>query len=30
MAHACYCVTKHNAPLERMECPTPEPGGPRF
>jgi len=27
MTHACYCVTKHNAPLERMECPTPEPKG---
>ena len=27
MAHACYCVTKHSAPLERMECPTPEPRG---
>ena len=25
MTHTCYCVTKHNAPLERMECPTPEP-----
>jgi propanol-preferring alcohol dehydrogenase len=25
--HACYCVTKHNEPLERMECPTPEPRG---
>jgi propanol-preferring alcohol dehydrogenase len=23
--HACYCVTKHNAPLERRLCPTPEP-----
>jgi propanol-preferring alcohol dehydrogenase len=23
--HACYCVTRHNAPLERMDCPTPEP-----
>jgi D-arabinose 1-dehydrogenase-like Zn-dependent alcohol dehydrogenase len=22
MTHACYCVTKHNAPLERMDCPT--------
>ena len=21
MTHACYCVTKHSAPLERMECP---------
>jgi len=27
MTHACYCVTKHNAPLERMDCPTPEPRG---
>jgi len=27
MTHACYCVTKHNAPLERMECATPEPKG---
>jgi hypothetical protein len=27
MTHACYCVTKHNAPLERMDCPTPEPKG---
>src|SRR5262249_10019920 len=27
MSHACYCVTKHNAPLERMDCPTPEPRG---
>ena len=27
MTHTCYCVTKHNAPLERMECPTPEPAG---
>ncbi len=27
MTHTCYCVTKHNAPLERMECPTPEPQG---
>ena len=25
MTHACYCMTKHNAPLERMDCPTPEP-----
>jgi D-arabinose 1-dehydrogenase-like Zn-dependent alcohol dehydrogenase len=25
--HACYCVTRHNAPLERMDCPTPEPKG---
>jgi propanol-preferring alcohol dehydrogenase len=25
MTHACYCVTEHNAPLERMDCPTPEP-----
>src|SRR5262245_14149987 len=27
MAHACYCVTKHNAPLERIDHPTPEPKG---
>jgi D-arabinose 1-dehydrogenase-like Zn-dependent alcohol dehydrogenase len=27
MTHACYCVTTHNAPLERMECSTPEPKG---
>ena len=27
MTHACYCVTTHNAPLERMDCPTPEPKG---
>ena len=27
MTHACYCVTEHNAPLERMDCPTPEPKG---
>jgi D-arabinose 1-dehydrogenase-like Zn-dependent alcohol dehydrogenase len=27
MKHACYCVTKHNAPLERMDCATPEPKG---
>jgi D-arabinose 1-dehydrogenase-like Zn-dependent alcohol dehydrogenase len=27
MTHACYCVTQHNAPLERLECPTPEPKG---
>jgi len=27
MTHACYCVTKHNQPLERIECPTPEPKG---
>ena len=27
MTHTCYCVTKHNAPLEQMECPTPEPAG---
>lgn len=27
MGHVCYCVTKHNAPLERMEMPTPEPRG---
>ena len=27
MTHTCYCVTAHNAPLERMECPTPEPKG---
>jgi D-arabinose 1-dehydrogenase-like Zn-dependent alcohol dehydrogenase len=27
MTHACYCVTKHNAPLERLDVPTPEPTG---
>jgi D-arabinose 1-dehydrogenase-like Zn-dependent alcohol dehydrogenase len=27
MTHACYCVTKHNQPLERIDCPTPEPKG---
>ena len=27
MTHACYSVTTHNAPLERMDCPTPEPKG---
>ena len=27
MTHACYCVTEHNQPLERMQCPTPEPKG---
>jgi len=27
MTHACYCVTKHNQPLERLDCPTPEPKG---
>ena len=27
MTHTCYCVTKHSAPLERMQCPTPEPKG---
>ena len=27
MKHACYCVTEHNAPLQRMDCPTPEPRG---
>jgi D-arabinose 1-dehydrogenase-like Zn-dependent alcohol dehydrogenase len=27
MTHACYCVTEHNAPLERMDCLTPEPKG---
>ena len=27
MTHACYCVTKHNAPLQRMDCPTPDPKG---
>src|SRR4026207_1311159 len=27
MTHACYCVTKHNAPLERRASPTPEPRG---
>lgn len=25
MKHTCYCVTAHNAPLERMDVPTPEP-----
>jgi D-arabinose 1-dehydrogenase-like Zn-dependent alcohol dehydrogenase len=25
MTHTCYCVTKHNAPLERMDVATPEP-----
>jgi D-arabinose 1-dehydrogenase-like Zn-dependent alcohol dehydrogenase len=25
--HACYCVTAHNAPLERRDVPTPEPKG---
>ena len=24
MMHACYCVTEHNAPLQRMDCPTPD------
>src|SRR5690242_10563029 len=27
MTHVCYCVTKHHAPLERIDCPTPEPKG---
>jgi propanol-preferring alcohol dehydrogenase len=27
MTHACYCVVEHNAPLERRDCPTPEPRG---
>ena len=27
MTHICYCVTKHNAPLERIDCPTPQPKG---
>ena len=27
MTHACYCVTEHNAPLQRMDCPTPVPRG---
>jgi D-arabinose 1-dehydrogenase-like Zn-dependent alcohol dehydrogenase len=27
MANVCYCVTRHNEPLERMEMPTPEPKG---
>lgn len=27
MTHACYCVTEHNAPLQRMDCVTPEPKG---
>src|SRR5262249_26702643 len=27
MMHACYCVTEHNAPLQRLDCPTPEPKG---
>jgi D-arabinose 1-dehydrogenase-like Zn-dependent alcohol dehydrogenase len=27
MTHACYCVTKHNAPLERIDYPTPQPKG---
>jgi hypothetical protein len=25
MTHVCYCVTQHNAPLERIDCPTPQP-----
>ena len=27
MPHACYCVTAHNQPLERMDVATPEPKG---
>ena len=27
MSHACYCVTAHNQPLERMDVATPEPKG---
>ncbi len=27
MTHVCYCVTKHSAPLERIECATPQPKG---
>ena len=27
MQHACYCVTAHNQPLERMDVTTPEPKG---
>ena len=27
MPHACYCVTAHNQPLERMQVETPEPKG---
>jgi propanol-preferring alcohol dehydrogenase len=27
VTHACYCVTKHNGPLERMDHPIPEPKG---
>ncbi|HJZ34534.1 MAG TPA: alcohol dehydrogenase [Hyphomicrobiaceae bacterium] len=25
MTHACYCVTNHNEPLERLDQPVPEP-----
>jgi propanol-preferring alcohol dehydrogenase len=27
MPHACYCVTAHNKPLQRMEVETPQPKG---
>lgn len=27
MGNVCYCVTEHNAPLQRMERPMPEPKG---
>jgi D-arabinose 1-dehydrogenase-like Zn-dependent alcohol dehydrogenase len=27
MTHACYCVTEHNAQLEQIDCPTPDPNG---
>jgi D-arabinose 1-dehydrogenase-like Zn-dependent alcohol dehydrogenase len=27
MPHACYCVTAHNQPLQRMDVATPEPKG---
>lgn len=27
MQHACYCVTAHNMPLQRMDVTTPEPKG---
>lgn len=27
MQHACYCVTAHNQPLERVDVTTPEPKG---
>ena len=29
MQHTCYCVTKHNAPLERMEVQRRNPRAPR-